>query len=63
MTARSITGAQIKFVAPSRAEALRVALVTFSLGAVLVFLAGFAYPSTVHNAAHDTRHTLSFPCH
>ena len=63
MTARSISSAQIKLVAPSRAEALKIALITFSLGALLVFLAGFAYPSAVHNAAHDTRHTLSFPCH
>lgn len=64
MTARIVsTNAQIKLVAPSRAEALKIALVTFSLGALLVFLAGFAYSDTVHNAAHDTRHTLSFPCH
>jgi cobalt transporter subunit CbtB len=64
MTARSIsTSAQAKLTAPSRTEALKIALVTFLLGALLVFLAGFAYSDTVHNAAHDTRHTLSFPCH
>lgn len=63
MTARSISAGQSKILAPSRAEVLRAALVTFSLGAGLVFLAGFAYPNAVHNAAHDTRHSLSFPCH
>ena len=28
-----------------------------------IFLTGFAYPEFIHNAAHDTRHGLSFPCH
>jgi 4-hydroxy-tetrahydrodipicolinate synthase len=26
-------------------------------------MTGFAYPEFIHNAAHDTRHGLSFPCH
>ncbi|HEX5517658.1 MAG TPA: CbtB domain-containing protein [Pseudolabrys sp.] len=24
---------------------------------------GFANSQLLHNAAHDTRHSLSFPCH
>ncbi len=24
---------------------------------------GFAQPELLHNAAHDTRHAFSFPCH
>ncbi len=63
MTTRSIAIGQSKVIAPNRIEILRAALVTFTLGAGLVFLAGFAYPSAAHNAAHDTRHALSFPCH
>jgi len=47
----------------TRAEILRAATIAFSLGLALVYLAGFAYPETAHNAAHDTRHALSFPCH
>ena len=35
----------------------------FALGASLVFLVGFAHIPAVHNAAHDTRHTMNFPCH
>ena len=50
-------------LASSRLEILRAALVAFTLGAGLVYLAGFAYPNVVHNAAHDSRHSLSFPCH
>jgi len=37
-----------------------ILFVTF-LGTGLVFAAGFA--SSVHNAAHDTRHATGFPCH
>jgi cobalt transporter subunit CbtB len=32
-------------------------------GAALVFVAGFAQPSQVHNAAHDARHAFATPCH
>ncbi|HEX2841042.1 MAG TPA: CbtB domain-containing protein [Hyphomicrobium sp.] len=46
-----------------RTQVLRAALVAMTFGAVLVFTVGFAHPSTIHNAAHDTRHSLSFPCH
>ena len=64
MTARFLSAnPQTKPLALSRSEALKASLVTFTLGTLLVFLAGFAYPEAVHNAAHDTRHTLSFPCH
>ena len=29
----------------------------------LLFLTGFSHPEVIHNAAHDVRHSLSFPCH
>ena len=32
-------------------------------GALLVFFTGFAQSEALHDAAHDTRHGLSFPCH
>ncbi|MBI1980088.1 MAG: CbtB-domain containing protein [Methylocystis sp.] len=50
-------------LAPSRLEALKAAAVALVLGFGLVWIAGFAYPESVHDAAHDTRHALSFPCH
>jgi cobalt transporter subunit CbtB len=46
-----------------RAEALKVALLTFAMGVAFVFVVGFAQPDVLHNATHDTRHALSFPCH
>jgi cobalt transporter subunit CbtB len=39
------------------------ALVTLAFGILLVLGAGFAWPSAIHNATHDTRHALGLPCH
>jgi cobalt transporter subunit CbtB len=33
------------------------------LGGAFIFLIGFLNIEVVHNAAHDTRHSSSFPCH
>ena len=33
------------------------------LGLTLLFAAGFAQASVLHDTAHDTRHAMSFPCH
>jgi cobalt transporter subunit CbtB len=38
-------------------------LVCLFLGLGLVAGVGFAGPSAIHNAAHDTRHATGFPCH
>jgi len=40
-----------------------IAMATLLFGLGLVFLTGFANSATVHNAAHDTRHAMAFPCH
>lgn len=32
-------------------------------GLIILFAVGFAPMDVAHNAAHDTRHTLAFPCH
>ncbi len=47
----------------SLAERTRAAILALTIGAGLLFLVGFAPTTALHNAAHDTRHTLSFPCH
>ena len=46
-----------------QSEARRAASVALLLGLGLILLMGFAGPQLIHNAAHDTRHSLSFPCH
>ena len=47
----------------ARADTRIAALFALAMGIGLVFTTGFAHPTTIHNAAHDTRHALSFPCH
>ncbi len=36
---------------------------TALMGVFLIYGVGFAQPNMLHNAAHDTRHSLVFPCH
>ncbi|MDP6706103.1 MAG: CbtB domain-containing protein [Alphaproteobacteria bacterium] len=38
-------------------------LAAILLGAFFIIGAGFAQPSALHNAAHDSRHSVAFPCH
>lgn len=33
------------------------------MGSFLVFGAGFAHSSVLHDTAHDVRHANGFPCH
>jgi cobalt transporter subunit CbtB len=46
-----------------RASAIAVAVLLAFFGLSLVWLSGFANADTLHNAAHDSRHSLVFPCH
>jgi cobalt transporter subunit CbtB len=32
-------------------------------GMFLIYFTGFAEAEQFHDSAHDTRHTLAFPCH
>jgi cobalt transporter subunit CbtB len=33
------------------------------LGAFIVGFVGFSHMEVVHNAGHDYRHSMAFPCH
>ena len=46
-----------------RTRERRAVLVAALLGFSLVFVAGFADLAAIHDAAHDGRHSLAFPCH
>ena len=37
-------------------------VVSVALGVGILAMVGFA-PGIAHNAAHDVRHTVAFPCH
>lgn len=47
----------------ARSSALMQAIFVTLIGATVVFVAGFAHSQTLHDAAHDMRHTTGFPCH
>ena len=47
----------------ARMEALRYGVAAIFLGIVFIGVAGFAHYPAIHDAAHDTRHAVSFPCH
>ncbi|WP_377844989.1 CbtB domain-containing protein [Bosea sp. UC22_33] len=49
-----------KLSVSERVKAVTAALV---IGIALIYTTGFAASTDVHNAAHDTRHGLAFPCH
>ncbi len=57
-TSDTIAG-QTERVAGSAAAAVLAAL----LGVFILIGVGFAGADLLHNAAHDTRHALAFPCH
>ena len=46
-----------------KVEALKAAAVACVIGIGMIFTVGFAPMESVHDAAHDSRHALSFPCH
>ena len=47
----------------SKSDAVSAAAAAAMLGIALLFVAGFAQPQALHDAAHDTRHSFAFPCH
>ena len=46
----------------TRTAALPLLLAGF-LGVFILGMVGFSQMSVAHNAAHDYRHSMSFPCH
>jgi cobalt transporter subunit CbtB len=50
-------------IASSRSAVVLSAALALSLGVFVLFGVGFAQPDLLHNAAHDTRHAFTFPCH
>ncbi len=38
-------------------------LAAAALGVIILFGVAFAPMDMAHNAAHDTRHSVAFPCH
>jgi cobalt transporter subunit CbtB len=49
--------------ARARSETRIAAALAGLLGLFLLWGVGFSQIPVLHNAAHDTRHSLAFPCH
>ena len=59
MTAASISlGTSVS----SQSRFMQLALAAF-LGIFVMGFVGFSHIEAVHNAAHDYRHSMAFPCH
>jgi cobalt transporter subunit CbtB len=56
---RSRSGSKVKAKVLSALQ--QGAVVCF--GALILYAVGFLPMSAAHNAAHDTRHSIVFPCH
>lgn len=59
----SIATSQTHPAAHSRAATALPAVLAVVFGLFLVWGTGFASPAVLHDAAHDTRHAMAFPCH
>jgi cobalt transporter subunit CbtB len=58
MTTTTVSSASV-----SVSQRLIIGFTCFFLGSFLVFGTGLAQDGRLHNAAHDTRHAIGFPCH
>jgi cobalt transporter subunit CbtB len=38
-------------------------LIAAAIGAFIIGMVGFSHMSAAHNAGHDFRHSMAFPCH
>ena len=48
---------------PSKLAVIMSAGIAGLLGMIILYGVGFAGPDLIHNAAHDTRHSINTPCH
>ena len=47
----------------SAQERMATGVVTLLLGIFMLYGVAFAHSDILHNAAHDTRHAITVPCH
>jgi cobalt transporter subunit CbtB len=48
---------------PATTPVLAQTCAALLFGLFIIFAVGFAPMGVAHNAAHDARHSLAFPCH
>ena len=47
----------------SAQKRMATGVVTLLLGVFMLYGVAFAHSDILHNAAHDTRHAITVPCH
>jgi cobalt transporter subunit CbtB len=47
----------------SASQRIAIGAVTLFFGMFMIYGVGLAQDDRMHNAAHDTRHSIGFPCH
>lgn len=60
-SSNSINSVETSTTQTSLTTVQHIAVLAF--GAIILFAVGFSPIPEAHNAAHDTRHSLAFPCH
>ena len=61
MSTQSATSQSL--VSHSKASVITQNISALVFGAIVLFAVGFMPMDAAHNAAHDTRHAIAFPCH
>lgn len=54
--------AQVKTQAQAATNTTPMVFAVFA-GLMLLFVSGYAQATVLHDAAHDQRHAMAFPCH
>lgn len=62
MNAQYKTATQTKTIARADLSLLPIAFAALA-GLMLLFASSYVQASVVHDAAHDQRHAMAFPCH
>jgi cobalt transporter subunit CbtB len=58
-----MTNTVVSAVSTRIGDHILAGVLTLAFGLALLAGAGFAGSDYLHNAAHDTRHAIGFPCH
>lgn len=61
--AHSTVSTRSNTLAGSFSDRMIAGVLALLLGSFLIFGAGFAHSSVLHDTAHDVRHATGFPCH
>jgi len=59
----ALTNAQQQSQSQSQLSPFAQNIAALVFGGLIIFAVGFLPMDAAHNAAHDTRHALAFPCH